>query len=152
MYAAAAVVVLGVIGGLGARTVVLSDRIGDRDAQIRGNRDLIDAVTRSRTVLTMEGTDAAPLVHAALVVDETSVVVLASNVPAPGSGQGYHLWLFENDAPVYGGLLTPDHEGNVKSSVQIDLSRFDRMEVDVQPLGSAAPGGVTVVGGELAIN
>lgn len=151
-YAAAAVLVLAVAGGMGAWVAVLNDRIEDRDAKLAASRELIDAITVSQTVLTMEGTEAAPNVHAALVVDKASVVVLASNVPPPAAGTGYHLWLFDGETPVYGGLLTPDRSGVVKTSVAVDLRQFDRMEVDVQPLDATSPGGVTVVGGELSVN
>lgn len=151
-YAVAAAILLAVAGGMGAWVAVLNDRVGDRDAQLAASRDLIDAITVSQAVLTMEGTEAAPNVHAALVVDQASVVVLASNVPQPEPGTGYHLWLFDGDTPVYGGLLVPDNAGVVKTAVQVDLRLFDRMEVDVQPLDATAPGGVTVVGGELSVN
>lgn len=151
-YAAAAAIVLAVVGGMGAWVAVLNNRVEDRDSQIAASRDLISAITVSQAVLTMEGTEAAPNVHAALVVDEASVVVLANNVPQPAPGTGYHLWLFEGDTPVYGGLLVPDAAGVVKTAVQVDLRQFDRMEVDVQPLDATSPGGVTVVGGELSVN
>jgi anti-sigma-K factor RskA len=149
---AAAAAVIAIVVGLTAWALVLNNRLDDRDAELARVQDLVGAVTTSGQVLTMEGTEAAPQVHAALIVpsDGDGVFVLANNVPQPDEGTGYHLWLFDDDQPVSGGVLTPDDEGTVAVRIAgVDLSQFERMEVDVQPLGSDAPGGTTVLGGEL---
>lgn len=149
---AAAAAVIAIVVGLAAWGIVLDRRLDDRDAQLATAQDALGAVATSSRVLTMEGTDAAPDVQAALIVpaDEDGVYVLANNVPQPADGTGYHLWLFEGDEPVAGGVLSPDDEGNVAVRIPgVDLAAFDRMEVDVQPLGSNAPGGTKVLGGDL---
>lgn len=149
---AAAAAVIAIIVGLAAWGIVLDSRLDDRDTELASAQDALGAIATSSRVLTMKGTDAAPGVHAALIVpaDEGGVYVLANNVPQPAAGTGYHLWLFEGDDPVSGGVLSPDDEGNVAVRIPgVDLAAFDRMEVDVQPLGSDAPGGTTVLGGDL---
>ena len=150
--AAAAAAVIAIVVGLASWALVLNDRLDEREDRLARLESLVGAVATSGQVLTMEGTEAAPGVHAALIVpaDGNGVYVLANNVPQPESGTGYHLWLFDDDQPVPGGVLTPDEDGNVVTRIEgVDLSQFERMEVDVQPLGSQAPGGTTVLGGPL---
>jgi hypothetical protein len=122
----------------------------------RGGSDpsnsLIPAVTGSAQVLTMRGTENAPGVTAALLVPEDGegVTVLASNVPPAPEGEGYHLWLFADGEPHSGGALVPDDDGLVLATIEsVRLTEFERMEVDVQPVGAGAPGGVMVLGGDL---
>jgi anti-sigma-K factor RskA len=144
--AAAAAAVIAIVVGLASWALVLDNRLEERDKQLARAEALVSAVTTSGRVLTMEGTDAAPDVHAALIVPSDG----DNNVPQPERGTGYHLWLFANDEPVPGGVLTPDGNGNIVTRIDgVDLAQFDRMELDVQPLGSDSPGGTTVLGGAL---
>lgn len=149
---AAAAAVVAIVVGLTSWSLVLNERLDERNEELARFNQLVDSVAGSGAVLTMEGTDAAPGLRAALVVPEDGrgVVVLADNVPAPAPGQAYHLWLFDGETPVYGGTLVPDDNGHiVRTLPDVELAQFERMEVDAQPEDAGAPGGVTVVGGEL---
>jgi len=149
---AAAAAVIAIVAGVTSWAVILNNRLNERDDELAQLNQLVDSIAASGAVLTMEGTDAAPDLRAALVVPEDGrgVVVLADNVPAPAPGQAYHLWLWDGDTPVYGGVLVPDDNGHIVRAVpDIELAQFDRMEVDAQPEDATEPGGVTVVGGEL---
>ena len=143
--------VIAAFAGVLAWAVYLNRELDERDERLARTTDAIEAIVNSDQILTMEGTDAAPDVHAALVVSESAgeVLVLANNVPEPAEGSGYHLWLFVDDAPTAGGVLVPDENGRVSVRLKADLDEFDRMEVDLQPLGSEAPGGTTVIEGNL---
>jgi hypothetical protein len=146
--AAAAAALFVVCGGLLGWALVLNNRLDDRDDQLARSRTLLEAVSSSSRVLTMEGTDAAPDVDAALVLGEQGgVAVIANNGPAPESGQGYHLWLFRDGEAQYAGLLEPDDEGDVLVALEANIDEYDAMEVDLQPLASTAPGGTTVLEG-----
>ena len=113
------------------------------------NNGLIEALTGNskNTVLPMNGTDAAPGVRAALLAPSgvDRVYVVASNVPQPPSGQAYHLYLYENGAPIKAATLTPDNNGHISAVLNAPLSRFSSMEVDLQPVGTETPGGSAVL-------
>jgi anti-sigma factor RsiW len=142
---------LAVLGGVLGWAIYLNSEVSERDEQLAESREAIEAIVSSGQILTMEGTAAAPDVHAALVVprEGEGVLVLANNVPAPEQGTGYHLWLFSEDTPTPGGVLVPDENGRIATRLDADISGFDRMELDLQPLGSEEPGGTTVIEGDL---
>jgi anti-sigma-K factor RskA len=149
LAAVSAIVVVAFASVLGW-AITLNDRIDQRDERIAQLQTFIDAVPRSQTVLTMGGTDAAPQVHAALVVaDGDRVHVIATDVPLPEAGSGYHLWLFENGEPVHAAVLQPDERGFITAVLEADLAMFDSMLVDLQPVDATTPGGVTVLQGGL---
>lgn len=144
-----AIVIAGFVGLIGW-AMVLNDRIDERDDRIAQLQTFVDAVPRSETVLTMEGTEAAPEVHAALVVaDGDRVHVIATGVPLPEAGSGYHLWLFENGEPVHAAVLQPNQQGVITAVLEANIALFDSMQVDLQPVDATAPGGVTVLQGGL---
>jgi hypothetical protein len=118
-----------------------NDQLAQRDLTVAS---LLDA----NQVLTMEGTEAAPDVRAALVVLDDEVVVVANNVPEPEPGTAYHLFLFREGVPEVHAILEAE-DGEILATLEADLSEYDAMEVDVLPLAATEPGGTTVVGGEL---
>lgn len=117
------------------------------------NEGLLLALTGTGkgTVLPMDGTNEAPNVRAALLAPAgvDRVYVVASNVPQPPAGQAYHLYLFEDGKPQPAIVLQPDAMGRVNAVLDAPLSRFDAMEVDIQPVGTSAPGGTAVLKSKL---
>ena len=72
---------------------------------------------------------------------EPGVVFFGSDLPDPGSGQVYEIWMIEGEgAPVSGGCVIPQ-DGRVLTFVDADIGDTDTMAVTVEP--DSCPGAPT---------
>jgi anti-sigma-K factor RskA len=147
----AAAFVVGLVGGVTGWALVLGDRLDKRDSQLNASRNTLATLVHSSNIATMDGSINATPVRAALGTTSsgTGTVLVVSDLPQPGTGQAYHLWLFSNGAAVFAGVWVPDDHGDVIASLGADLRSYDRMELALEPVGSSAPMGTPVVAGAL---
>lgn len=63
--------------------------------------------------------------------------VYGRDVPAPPPGTTYRLWAVSDDEVAYLGDFLPPPSGVMVLEVTVDRSRYDRLSVTVEPLGSS---------------
>ena len=143
----AAAFIIGVVGGLAGWALVLGDRLDKRKDDLANNHDALETLVHSDDVLRFESTYAGTNIKAVIAAANTGTgaLIIVSDVPTATGGTGYHLWLFANGVAESNGVLAPDANGDIITRVNVDLSRYDRMEIDLQPVGASAPGGERVI-------
>ena len=57
--------------------------------------------------------------------------------------------MFSGSKAEHIGVLTPDAKGDIVASLKLDLTKYGRMELDLQPESASAPGGQIVISGDL---
>lgn len=131
--------------------LVLQSRLDERDDQLADARLAAGAFARSAETLRMESEFSGNAVEAAIAVPPhgTIITVVVTGLPGLETGDEYRLWLFADGQPQTGVPLAPDGEGNVVAQLDVDLTQFDAMELDAQPVGATEPGGDLVIGGPL---
>jgi hypothetical protein len=81
----------------------------------------------------------------AFVPGEPGVAFWGRNLPDPGAGRVYEIWMIEGDSPVSGGCVTPV-DGRVAFFVDTDVGTADLMAVTVEsPSCPDAPTGDPVL-------
>ena len=121
---AAAVATLAAAGLL-AWAVTLNGRLDDKDAELRATQAAVAAFATSAQTLHMESEYSGETVEAAIAVPQegTEITVVVTGLPQPEAGHGYKLWLFNEGGAEGGVVLTPDSEGNVLTTLDVDLTR-----------------------------
>ncbi len=77
-------------------------------------------------------------------------MLAVAGLPAPSRGQSYQFWMYRDDEPLDGGVLTVDAGGMAVKSVsaRYPLSECRLFAVTLEPSsGSAAPTGAAVLTG-----
>jgi hypothetical protein len=68
---------------------------------------------------------------------EPGVVVWGWDLPDPGPGRVYEIWMVQDDGPISGGCVTPQN-GRLSVSVDADIGIADVMAVTVEPASCPA--------------
>ena len=147
----AAAFIIGLVGGLTGWAVVLGDRLDKRKDDLGKSHDTIETLLHSDHVVRLQSTYAGLDVRAVVAIPATGTgaLLVVSDVPSPTAGDAYHLWFFSDGVAQSNGVLTPDANGDITTSVNIDLARYDRIEIDLQSSDATAPGGQLVIAGAL---
>lgn len=134
-----------------AWALVLNNRLDESDARLASAEQALGAFVTQGETLHMDSEFHGSTIEAAIAVPENSenITVVVTGLPVSAAGEGYKLWLFANGEPGGGVLLTPDANGNVVAQLDIDLTEFDEMELNAQPVDASEPGGELVIGGPL---
>ncbi len=146
----AAAFILGLVGGVTGWAVVLGDRNAPRDDELAKNRDAIETLVRSQRLFTMSASYGGRDVRAIAAPGAGGhATVAVTDLPPAPAGLVYRLWLFSGASASTGVVLRPDANGTVIAALNVELSAFDRMAIDVQQADDGAPGGATVLAGSL---
>jgi len=162
--AAASLAMAAGLGGYAATLQVrlrdVQQRLGQAMSRLQESEQRLDAANRDATVVRMN----LALVTSADVVDlrlagqpparqasgrafvsrSRGVLLAASNLPALPANRVYQVWFLTPGAPVSGGLLRPDDQGNatVTFPVAADTPAFAGLAVSLEPEGGVpAPTG-----------
>lgn len=147
----AAAFIFGLVGGVTGWALVLGDRLDQKTNDLNASRNTLETLVHSGKIATMDGAINATPVHAAVGIPAsgTGAVVVVSDLPAPSTGQGYHLWLFSNGTAQLAGVWSPDAHGDMIARLDQNLGAYDSMEVVLEPMGATAPAGTPVVSATL---
>jgi hypothetical protein len=136
--------IVGLVGGVTGWALFLGDRLGHRDDAF--DQDTIEMLVGSDHVITADGAYNGTAVHAALGIESSGTgVFVATDLPVPSTGTGYQLWLFSNGTAHLAAVLTPDAEGDAVARLPDDLRAYDRIELDLEPVGSTDPGATRIL-------
>jgi len=115
---------------------------------LRENTQLLDALSNPGAhLLAMKGTEAAADSTAyALIVENSRMLFMASNLPKPQDGKQYQLWVLRRQEPklVSAGVFSPDERNRAIMDFDTSavLSDISELEVTQEPTGgSEAPTG-----------
>lgn len=64
---------------------------------------------------------------------EPGVLLLGSDLPSPGPGKVYEVWMIEGDTPTPGPCLRPEPDGSIAELIDTELGATDTMAVTVEP-------------------
>lgn len=147
----AAAFIFGVVGGLAGWALILGDRLNQKDDDLANGRDALETLLQSDRQIRMKshyrGADVTAVL--ALPPGDEPPLLLLNDAPRLPSGEGYHVWLFVGGLPTSAGVLIPDDGGDAMARIDLDVTTYDRMEIDVQQGGATIPGGERVLDGEL---
>ena len=77
---------------------------------------------------------------------ESGVIFWGSDLPDPGAGHVYEIWMIEGGTPVSGGCVTPTPGGDLAVFVDANVGTTDLMAVTVEPADCpGAPSGDPVL-------
>lgn len=147
----AAAFIFGLVGGVTGWALVLGDRLDQKTSDLNASRNTLETLVHSGKIATMDGAINATPVHAAVGIPAsgTGAVIVVSDLPAPSSGQGYHLWLLSNGTAQLAGVWLPDARGDIIARLDQNLGAYDSMEVLLEPMDATAPAGTPVVSAAL---
>ena len=101
---------------LSQRVAELQDQSAQQQAQLERAREVVSTLTSTnamRVTLVAAQTPPQPQGKAIYVRDRSSLVFLASNMPALPPQKAYELWLIPtNGAPIPAGVFKPDAHGS----------------------------------------
>lgn len=147
----AAAFIIGVVGGVTGWALILGDRLQKKSDDLTRSEGTIETLIDSKRTVRMESTYAGATVKAIVAAPETGTgnVVVVRDLPRATGGNGYIVWLWDDGTPTSGGIIQPDASGDAVWPLDLDLSPYERMEIDLQPVGATAPGGDRVLAGAL---
>jgi hypothetical protein len=146
----AAAFIIGLVGGVTGWALVLGDRLDRKSNELDASRDTLETLIHSDAIATMDGNVGSTPVRGAIGVQPSGTGMLVVNgIPPASTGQGYQLWLFSNGTAQSAGMVTPDSHGDIVARVEQEMRRYERMQLDLEPLGASAPGGQVVLAGAL---
>lgn len=146
----AAAFIIGLVGGVTGWALVLGDRLDRKSNELDASRDTLETLIHSDAIATMDGNVGSTPVRGAIGVQPSGTGMLVVNgIPPASTGQGYQLWLFSNGTAQSAGMVSPDSHGDIVARVEQEMRRYQRMQLDLEPLGAGAPGGQVVLAGAL---
>ncbi len=146
VFALAAIFFFRQSDGLSQRVAELQSELGQQQAQLDRAREVVSTLTSTdavRITLVAAQTPAQPQGKAIYVRDRSSLVFLASNMPALPAQKAYELWLIPTSgAPIPAGVFKPDAHGSA-TVIQPPLPagvEAKAFAITIEPeQGSAAP-------------
>jgi hypothetical protein len=147
----AAAFIIGLVGGVTGWALLLGDRLGRKAGDLEKSGDNIEKLLKSDHIVTISSTFEGSDIRALLAVPASGpdAFVVVQGVPTATAGNGYHIWLFANGVAESGGVVVPDSDGDIVTTLDADLSKYDRIEPDLQPVSGSSPGGDVVIASEL---
>lgn len=146
----AAAFIIGLVGGVTGWALVLGDRLDKKSNQLDASRDTLETLIHSDAIATMDGNVGTKPVRAAIGVGPSGTgMLVVDGMPAASTGQGYHLWLFSNGTAQLAGVFSPDSRGDIVARIEQEMRQYQRMQLDLEPIGAKAPGGQIVLAGAL---
>jgi hypothetical protein len=88
-------------------------------------------VSWAQRVVTFDGEGDAELAMA-YVPGQSGAVFWGDDLPDPGAGQTYEIWMIQGETPVSGGCVTPT-DGRVALFVDANVSEAELMAVTLEP-------------------
>ncbi len=100
-------------------------------AFVRSRSTSPSSVSWAQRVVTFDGEGDAELAMA-YVPGQSGAVFWGDDLPDPGAGQTYEIWMIQGETPVSGGCVTPT-DGRVALFVDANVSEAELMAVTLEP-------------------
>ncbi|MGB3412496.1 MAG: anti-sigma factor [Microthrixaceae bacterium] len=132
---AAAVVLVGLIG-LGGY-LVGSGSGSEPEEAARPTQDIVDLVNMPDMEMLRLGAAGEPTAVLLFSSSERKAMVMADDMASPPEGHVYEFWHVRGDSAKNVGMFSPDPDGVVHKSIDVDLAPGDVVGVTIEPAGGS---------------
>jgi hypothetical protein len=122
--------------GMAALSMSLGTRATRAETHLDKMGSLFDALSQpGASPVRLEALDATPMVEVSGQTPER-MIVAGRGIPRPAPGHVYVIWIGTETALRPLGSVTPDEDGFVYRTFEVDLSSFDRILITEERAGS----------------